>query len=180
MKIINHEANGLQISQRQDDGYINLTEMAQANNKDLHDYLRLKTTKAFIEELSLETGIHGSKIIQVRKGRGNRVKQGTWGHPQVAIHCGQWCSAKFAVKVSNWVVQWMITGNNPIKTQPVETISDIPTALEELERLIICIRSHARAVHTCTHQPMDELLAKSLHSLSHNQLSAIASVIHQI
>jgi KilA-N domain len=49
------------------------TQMAHANNKDLHDYLRLKTTKAFIQELSLETGIHGSKIIQVRKGRGDRT-----------------------------------------------------------------------------------------------------------
>ena len=41
--------------------------MAQASGKDLHDYLRLNTTKAFLEELSLETGIPGSKIIQVRK-----------------------------------------------------------------------------------------------------------------
>ena len=73
MEIIVHEANGLQIGQRREDGYINLTQMAQANSKDLYDYLRLNTTKAFLEELSLETGIPGSKIIQVRKGRGDRV-----------------------------------------------------------------------------------------------------------
>lgn len=180
MIIINHEANGLQISQRREDGYINLTQMAHANNKDLHDYLRLKTTKAFIQELSLETGIHGSKIIQVRKGRGNRVEQGTWGHPQVAIHCGQWCSAKFAVLVSNWVVNWMTTGRNPIQSQPTSTNADLLSGLEELEKLIISIRSQARAVHTCAHQPVDELLTKSLHSLSHNQLSAIASAVHQM
>lgn len=66
------------------------------------------------------------------------------------------------------------------KAQPIVTNADIATALEELEKMIVSIRSHPRAVHTCTHQPMDELLAKSLHSLSHNQLSAIASVIHQM
>ena len=180
MKIINHEVNGLQVSQRNDDGYINLTQMAHANNKDLHDYLRLKTTKAFIQELSLETGIHGSKIIQVRKGRGDRIKQGTWGHPQVAIHCGQWCSAKFAVLVSGWVVQWMTSGQNPISSQSTGNFTDLLSGLEELEKLIISIRSQARAVHTCAHQPLDELLAKSLHSLSHNQLNAIVKAIHQM
>ena len=66
------------------------------------------------------------------------------------------------------------------RPQTTVTNADIPSALEELEKLIISIRSHARAVHTCTHQPIDELLAKSLHSLSHNQLNAIASLIHQM
>ena len=89
MKIINHQVNGLQIGQRSEDGYINLTRMAKANSKKINDYLRLETTKAFVNELFLVTEIPVSKIIQVRKGRGNRVEQGTWGHPQVAINCGQ-------------------------------------------------------------------------------------------
>ena len=159
---------------------VNAVKMAQANDKKINDYLRLETTKAFIDELFLVTGIPVSKIIQVRKGRGNRVEQGTWGHPQVAINCAQWCSAKFAVMVSNWVVQWMTTGQNPISSQPIPTNVDLLSGLEELEKLIISIRSQARAVHTCAHQPVDELLAKSLHSLSHNQLSAIASAVHQM
>jgi hypothetical protein len=73
MKIINHEVNGLQIGQRREDGYINLTKMAKANGKKINDYLRLETTKAFIDELFLVAGIPVSKIIQVKKGRGNRV-----------------------------------------------------------------------------------------------------------
>jgi hypothetical protein len=177
MKIIVREANGLQIAQRREDGYINLTQMAQANNKDLYDYLRLNTTKAFLEELSLETGIPGSKIIQVRKGRGDRVEQGTWGHPYVAINCGQWCSPKFAVLVSKWVFEWMVTGRNPLSPKPAATPTDIQAELEELERLIISIRSQARTLHTGTHQPVDETLLKSLHSLTHNQLAVIASAI---
>jgi KilA-N domain len=52
MEIILHETNGLQIGQRHEDGYINLTQMAQANGKLIADYLRLDITKAFLSELS--------------------------------------------------------------------------------------------------------------------------------
>ncbi|NJL64541.1 MAG: KilA-N domain-containing protein [Methylacidiphilales bacterium] len=55
MNIILHEANGLQIGQRHEDGYINLTKMAQASEKKLNDYLRLDATKDFIDELSMDT-----------------------------------------------------------------------------------------------------------------------------
>jgi hypothetical protein len=41
MKIIVHEANGLQIGQRWEDGYINATQMCQAHHKKWHEYLRL-------------------------------------------------------------------------------------------------------------------------------------------
>jgi hypothetical protein len=106
MNIILHESNGLQIGQRCEDGYINLTQMAQANRKKLNDYLRLLTTKDFVDALSADTGIPVSGktgLVQVRKGGNDKIAQGTWGHPQIAIHCGQWCSAKFAVLVSKWV-----------------------------------------------------------------------------
>ena len=32
--------------------------------------------------------------------------RGTWIHPKVAVHLGQWCSAKFAVAVSGWILEW--------------------------------------------------------------------------
>ena len=178
MKIINHEVNGLQIGQRSEDGYINLTRMAKANDKKINDYLRLETTKAFVNELFLVTGIPVSKIIQVRKGRGNRVEQGTWGHPQVAINCGQWCSARFAVMVSNWVIQWMSSGKNPIATNSTPT--DLLAEIEHLENLIISMRSQSRIFHTGSHQPADKTLVKSLHTISHNQLNIINSTIQRL
>ncbi|MGL5833123.1 MAG: KilA-N domain-containing protein, partial [Waterburya sp.] len=116
---------------------------------------------------------------QIQRGKPAHL-QGTWGHPQVSINCGQWCSPKFAVLVSKWVFDWIITGQNPISSQSMGNPIDLLSGLEELEKLIISIRSQARAVHTCAHQPVDKLLAKSLHSLSHNQLSAIASAVHQM
>ncbi|PSF33898.1 hypothetical protein C7H19_19435 [Aphanothece hegewaldii CCALA 016] len=146
MSIIIHETNGLEIDQRREDGYINLTQMAQANGKKLNDYLRLETTKTFLEELCKVTGIPVSKLIQIRKGKPANL-QGTWGHPQIAIHCGQWCSAKFAVLVSGWVVTWMMTAQNPIQhTQPKfeaqETIKAYTEGIQALNRVI----------HTAIHQ----------------------------
>ena len=179
MKIINHEANGLQISQRQEDGYLNLTQMAQANGKLIADYLRLDTTKAFINKLSMDMGIPISKLIQIRRGKPAHL-QGTWGHPKVAIHCAIWCDAEFAVFVTNLVFEWMTTGQNPISSQSTGIPADISSTLEELEKLIISIRSHSRTIHTGSHQPVDPILFKSLHTLSHNQLSVINAAIQHL
>jgi len=113
--VISHNHNDTLINQRYKDGYINLTAMAQANGKLIADYLRLESTNAFLEELSADMGIPISELIQTKKG-GRPEAQGTWGHPQVAINCGQWCSAKFAVLVTRWVMTWMTTGQNPLQS----------------------------------------------------------------
>ena len=113
LAFVDRQVDNNHIEQRLLDGYINATALCKACGKDFYDYSRLKTTKEFISELSSETGIHGSALIQVVRGGDPRF-QGTWVHPQVAIHLAQWASPKFAVAVSKWVFEWM-QGN--IKTQ---------------------------------------------------------------
>ncbi len=183
MKMIMHKANGLQIGQRRDDGYINLTKMAQASGKKVNDYLRLDTTKAFINELSTVTGIPVTGkygLTQIRQGGNNKTAQGTWGHPYIAINCGQWCSPQFAVMVSQWVVSWVTKSRNPIQTEINPTLSNFVSELEDLEQQMIAIRSQARLVHTSTHQPIDEALHQSLHTVIHKQIGLINAVIEQI
>lgn len=179
MKIINHNVNGLQLSQRHDDGYLNLTQMAQANNKLIADYLRLDTTKGFLEELSGSMGIPIDQLI-VKIVTGKNHLRGTWGHPKVAIHCAIWCNTKFAVLVTNLVFEWMTTGNNPISQQSTGKPVDLLTEINKLENLIISIRSQTRIFHTGSHQPADDHLVKSLHTISHNQLNIINSVIERL
>ena len=189
MKMIVHEFNGLKIRQRAEDGYINATDMCKANNKKWYEYWRLPNTQKYLKALAIDLEVdvivnnpkrdnYASALVETF--RGGNSQQGTWVYPEVAADLAQWISIPFRIRVNRWIIKWMTTGNNPIHPQPTVTNADIPSALEELEKLIISIRSHARAVHTCAHQPIDELLAKSLHSLSHNQLSAIASLIHQM
>lgn len=72
--------------------------------------------KHFLAELSTETGIPVSQLIQTFKG-GDASTQGSWVHPDVAINLGQWCSPKFAVAVARWVREWL-TGQSKTANLP--------------------------------------------------------------
>ena len=105
--VIEHEMEGGVVTQRPRDGYINATRLCQRAGKSFHDYSRLDQTQAFLQELSLETGIPVSNLVETIRGRGDRIDQGTWVHPEVAIPLGMWLSPRFAVLVSRWVHDWM-------------------------------------------------------------------------
>jgi hypothetical protein len=105
---IPRELEGEVVTQRQRDGYINATAMCQAAGKQFNDYARLGSTRPFVTELSAETGIPVTELIQSVRG-GIPTEQGTWVHPQVAIHLAQWLSARFAVRVTAWVYEWLST-----------------------------------------------------------------------
>lgn len=108
-----HAYHGQTIEQRAKDGYINATAMCQAARKNWNDYWRLNGTQAFLAELAADTGIPVSGLVQSMRG-GDPWRQGTWVHPQVAIHLAQWLSAKFAVLVSRWVYEWLSRGSQPV------------------------------------------------------------------
>lgn len=75
--------------------------MCKANGKFWADYWRLGSTKEYLDALSAETGIPVSALVEARKG-GGAAAQGTWVHPDIAIHLVQWSSRKFAVQVETW------------------------------------------------------------------------------
>lgn len=105
--LIEHSIEGGEvIPQRPTDGYINATVLCKQAGKLFGDYYRLTQTKAFLEELSLDMGIPISNLVQVIRGRGDTIAQGTWVHPQVAVHLGQWLSPAFSVQVTKWVLEW--------------------------------------------------------------------------
>jgi hypothetical protein len=122
LDLIHHQEGSVVIPQRASDGYINATALCQAAGKKWSHYVSLASTKEFIAELSTDAGIPASGLIQSLSG--GQV-QGTWVHPQVAIHLAQWLSAKFAVMVSKWVYEWKFSG-----IQPVAPNSSLPQHLE--------------------------------------------------
>jgi len=114
LPLVRYELEHEVIYQRVKDGYVNATAMCKAADRQINDYTRLRTTAPFLEELASETGIPVSELIHTIKG-GVPTMQGTWVHPQVAIHLAQWLSPKFAVRVTKWVLDWMsgrIPGGN--------------------------------------------------------------------
>lgn len=106
LDLIPHQYQGQIVRLRSRDGYVNATAMCKAAGKFWADYHRLESTKEYVAELSSEVGIPITELIQSVTG-GNPALQGTWVHPQVAIHLAQWASAKFAVRVTQWVYDWM-------------------------------------------------------------------------
>ncbi len=111
--LIEHSLDGTVVPQRPRDGYINATLLCQQAGKYFGNYRQSAQTQAFLEELSLDIGIPISNLVEIIRGRGDKISQGTWVHPQVAIHLGQWLSPTFAVQVSRWVFDWMLGKTNP-------------------------------------------------------------------
>ena len=101
--------NGREIAQREEDGYLDAKAMCQANGKLFADYGRLKSTAEYLDELSSVMGIPITELIQTRQG-GIPSEQGTYVHRLVAVNLAQWCSAAFAVKVSQWVEELLTRG----------------------------------------------------------------------
>lgn len=109
LPLISHEVEGRIIRQRARDGYINATAMCFAAGREWRRYRRLDSTNEFIAALESATGKRSSELIQTLTGGDVRL-QGTWIHPQIAIHLAQWLSPEFAVKVSEWVFKWLSEG----------------------------------------------------------------------
>jgi hypothetical protein len=100
---------GYTIEHREEDGYINVTNLCKSGGKQFKHWKSIQKTKAFIRVLSSEVGIPTTDLIKL--GTGSKCKNSqTWVHPQVAINIAQWISPKFDVKVSGWIYEVMMTG----------------------------------------------------------------------
>ena len=103
------ELNGIIVLSR-DDGYINATQLCKAGKKKFSHWNSLDTTKELIQALESETGIPISQLIDVKKGGNDKINQGSWIHPDLAVQLAQWISPKFSLQVSRWIRELAMTG----------------------------------------------------------------------
>jgi KilA-N domain len=109
------------------DGYVNVTKICQAAGKRLQHYKDRAENKHFLDRFVALTRIRANAIFEVIQG-GNlaNVEQGTFAHPDIAIHIAQWCSADFSIQVSRWVRQLMTTGRvelgNEMSTKQLDDV----------------------------------------------------------
>lgn len=89
---------------RNTDGYVCLTDMAQATDTLIANYLRNESTKAFLEGLSAYMRISIINLVEQKS-----KKTGTWAHMRVAINFAQWCNPDFAVWAA-CVIEQIIEG----------------------------------------------------------------------
>ncbi len=104
---------GQNISQR-DDGFINLTQMCQANGKRLDKFMKALKTKEYIDTLSQS---HHMGVVDSINGGSN---PGTWGHPSLAINLARWISSEFAVWCDSHIFNLMSTGSTSLEINPIE------------------------------------------------------------
>jgi hypothetical protein len=76
-------------------GYVNGTQMCKANGKFLADYIKLKSTKQYLQALSNDMKILISSLIVEIEAYGK--EQGTWIHPEIAIDLARWVSVEFRI-----------------------------------------------------------------------------------
>ena len=126
------------VQMRKSDGFCNLTFMAKQAGKKTNDYMRMSSTKTFIEELksnmenpeNLTAGNHVVKILEVKEGRYG----GTWGHPQLAINMAQWCSPKFAVAVSDLVMKFTTGQLTTTESREAAQLMQVQTEREQQQQ----------------------------------------------
>ena len=114
-EIIPHVIEGVVIHQRTRDAYIDAHALCEAAGKRrFRDYTKRAKNKRFLAELSNGTGIpiypkarnRAFALIQSVRGGNNPFLRGTWIHPRLAIHVGQWLSVEFQVWVTGIVDDW--------------------------------------------------------------------------
>ena len=74
-----------------EDKYVCLTDMAKASGKLFADWVRLKSTKSYLETLSSIMGIPIIQLIESNVGNLGE-SSGTWGHPKVVEKFERWCN----------------------------------------------------------------------------------------
>ena len=116
-----------QLEYREEDGYINITNLCKAGGKEFKNWNKNDKTKRFLEVLSSAVLIRTAELIKVGTGSKskNDTKNQTWAHPQVAINIAQWISPEFDVLVSKWVYEIMLTGKIDISNNKTTQELDI-------------------------------------------------------
>jgi len=107
------------------DGYIHATSLCKASDKRLTLWKSNKETIDLINKLSLKVRIPTFNLIEVYKGGKSKYSHGTWIHPDLGIHLAQWCNSSFALQVSRWVRELIITDKVEIgKEKSVDEIKE--------------------------------------------------------
>ncbi len=142
--IIKHSYNGAIVSQ-EPDGYVSLTDMAKASDKQVAKYLENQSTKLFLEGLSQDLRIPLSSLIRIVKGKGKQ--QGTWAHPEVAIDFAQWCSVPFRVW-ANRVLRGVISRPAP---EPKKAIAYYSDRVADIRKNLVKPKGQWCVIEKCNH-----------------------------
>lgn len=110
--------------------YANATEMAKVFGKLPADWIRLKQTQEYVEELKSVMGNHISLIDTVKGGNFN--EQGTWIHEKLVLDFAKWLNIKFRVWADETIATLIREGSVSLQPQ-----KKLPTNFKEALLLLV-------------------------------------------
>lgn len=126
--------NGYIITQREQDNYVNLTSMAQANGVNINDWKKTKSTDAYLLALASNTNIIVDDLLLVKSGGKDTLDRGTWAHPLVALNFAQWISPNFHVWCNIHIKTLMETGSTKlVMDKPLTNLQMFAMAVKSME-----------------------------------------------
>lgn len=112
-KIVKFNYNGNDIAfENGNSVMVNATNMAKQFGKLPHEWLRLPSTKEFIDELTIERKSLNAdfQAVITKKGGLNPNEGGTWLHEDAALEFARWLSPKFAIWCNDRIKELLKTG----------------------------------------------------------------------
>jgi len=117
--------NNITIFSRNNDNYINATQLCQAGNKQFNDWFQLNITKELINDIINDMRIPLSELIDIKKNNNSNFIEEYWIHPDLAIQLAQWISPTFLLQVSKWIRTLLTNGNLLINIKLEEANKEI-------------------------------------------------------
>ena len=118
-----HTVNHHVVSQKNENGYINLSQLAEAIERDIDVWLNLQETKHQVENFKT---YQSEQILPFITEVSDRS---IWAHPEIAVQFALWREPALALVVSQWVRQWIDTTRQPL----VERQLDHKKLIQELD-----------------------------------------------
>lgn len=74
-----------------------MTAAAKHFGKDIYEFLRLPSTKDYIEALSSSGIFPGQEFVKATPGNRYITERGTWAHPKLAVFFARWLDVRLSV-----------------------------------------------------------------------------------
>lgn len=162
-KFITHQLQGVEISQRFSDGYLNATALSKAylaktgKRREPNDWLRQVRTQETIKHLSETTGVPIAALTFMTEGR----KGGTFIHPDLAPAFIEWLEMGGRNRPSDAVYLIQANGTSIFKIGIASDPNDRLARMQvgsplRLDMVRVAYRSDARDVERRLHEQLDE------------------------
>jgi hypothetical protein len=125
-------------------GFVNATQMCKANGKFLADYLKLKSTKQYLQALSNDMNIITSLLVIEIQGYGSQ--QSTWVHPEIAIDIARWVSVDFRIWANRTLMK-IFLGQDVVPQQSLTQIQLLVAIAQQMAQQEQRLLEHEQRQH---------------------------------